>query len=71
MYMVFVAYSMLIRQLDSSRSRGWAHTKLKTIGEACVAVKKRKIRAQVMEWKKRGYDISIDDFKFEEVTMSL
>lgn len=49
MYMVFVAYSMLIRQLDSSRSRGWAHTKLKTIGEACVAVTKESL-SQTIRW---------------------
>ena len=49
MYMVFVAYSVLVRQLDSSRSRGWAHTKLKTIGEACIAVAKESL-SQTIRW---------------------
>ena len=49
MYMVFVTYSMLIRQLDSSCSRGWAHTKLETIGEACVAVAKESL-SQTIRW---------------------
>jgi hypothetical protein len=40
---------MLIRQLDSSRSRGWAHTKLQTIGEACVAVTKESL-SQTIRW---------------------
>ena len=49
MYMVFVAYSMLVRQLDSSRSRGWAQMRLKTIGEACTAVAKESL-SQTIRW---------------------
>lgn len=49
MYLVFMVHSMLIRQLDSSRSRGWAHTRLKTIGEACLAVAKESL-SQTIHW---------------------
>jgi hypothetical protein len=49
MYLVFAAYSMLIRQLESSRSRGWAHTRLKTIGEACMAATKESL-SQTIHW---------------------
>ena len=49
MYMVFVAYSMLVRQLDSSRSRGWAQMRLKTIGEACMAVTRVSL-SQTIRW---------------------
>lgn len=38
MYLVMLAYSLLMRQLRQNRARDWALAKLKTIGEACRAV---------------------------------
>lgn len=44
MYLVFTAYSLLVRTLGSTHPNEWARKKLKTIGEACRAV-----RAQTLE----------------------
>jgi len=38
LYMVFLAYSVLMRQLRQGRSHAWALERLTTIGEACMAV---------------------------------
>jgi len=38
MYMVFLAHSVLMRQLRQRRSRAWALERLTTIGQACRAV---------------------------------
>lgn len=38
LYLVFLAYSVLMRQLGHSRARGWALGRLTTIGQACMAV---------------------------------
>jgi ferredoxin len=38
LYMVFFAYSVLMRQLGHRRSCGWALERLTTIGQACMAV---------------------------------
>lgn len=38
MYLVFLAHSVLMRQLHPSRARGWALQRLTTIGQACRAV---------------------------------
>jgi hypothetical protein len=35
MYLVMLAYSLLMRQLRQDRSHQWALCRLKTIGEAC------------------------------------
>jgi hypothetical protein len=39
MYLVFTAYSLLVRTLGSTHPNDWARKKLKTIGEACRAVR--------------------------------
>ncbi|MBI4970211.1 MAG: hypothetical protein HZC17_00005, partial [Candidatus Omnitrophica bacterium] len=44
MYLVFTAYSLLVRTLGSAHPNEWARKKLKTIGEACRAA-----RAQTLE----------------------
>lgn len=44
MYLVFTAYSLLVQTLGSTHPNEWARKKLKTIGEACRAV-----RAQTLE----------------------
>jgi hypothetical protein len=38
LYMVFLAHSVLMRQLRQSRASGWALERLMTIGQACLAV---------------------------------
>jgi hypothetical protein len=38
LYMVFLAYSVLMRQLRQGRSHAWALERLTTIGQACMAV---------------------------------
>ena len=40
MYMVFLAYSVLMRQMRQGRVSEWARERLKTIGQACGAVLK-------------------------------
>lgn len=38
MYLVFLAYSALMSQLQHDRANDWAHTRLTTIGETCRAI---------------------------------
>lgn len=38
MYMVFLAYSVLMRQLRQDRASEWARQRLTTIGQACMSV---------------------------------
>lgn len=38
MYMVFLAHSVLMRQLRQGRAREWAQERLTTIGQACMSV---------------------------------
>jgi hypothetical protein len=44
LYMVFLAYSVLMRQLRQGRSRAWALERLTTIGEVCMAVLRETLR---------------------------
>lgn len=48
-HMVFLAHSVLMRQLHSPRSRSWASEYLTTIGEACRAVTKDVV-ARLIDW---------------------
>jgi hypothetical protein len=45
MYLVMLAYSLLMRQLRQDRSQQWALCRLKTIGEACRAMLDETLRA--------------------------
>jgi hypothetical protein len=47
MYLVMLAYTLLMRELDGNRVSDWAFVKLKTIGEACRAVTKEMIRKTI------------------------
>jgi hypothetical protein len=47
MYLVMLAYSLLMRQLRQDRSHQWALCRLKTIGEACRAMLDETLRATV------------------------
>ena len=38
MYLVFLAYSALMRHLKHDRAQEWAHARLTTIGESCRAI---------------------------------
>jgi len=38
LYLVFLAYSALMRQLQHDRAQEWAHARLTTIGESCRAM---------------------------------
>ena len=44
MYLVMLAYSLLMSQLRQSRAREWALHRLMTIGEACRAMLRESLR---------------------------
>ena len=46
-YMVFLAYSLLVRELDKTSVSEWACVKLTTIGESCRALFRDSIRTMV------------------------
>lgn len=47
MYLVMLAYSLLMLQLRQDRARDWALCRLKTIGEACRAMLDETLRATI------------------------
>jgi hypothetical protein len=49
MYMVFLAHSVLMRQLRHGRARAWALERLMTIGQACRAVLRQTL-SQTIDW---------------------
>jgi hypothetical protein len=49
MYLVMLAYSLLMRQLRQGSAYEWAFQKLTTIGEACRAIHRETLR-QTLEW---------------------
>lgn len=49
MYLVMLAYSLLVRELRQPRAYDWAFQKLKTIGEACRAMLNESLRA-TLNW---------------------
>jgi hypothetical protein len=49
LYMVFLAHSVLMRQLRQGRAREWALERLTTIGQACMAVL-RETLSQTITW---------------------
>jgi hypothetical protein len=49
MYLVMLAYSLLVRQLRQDHARDWAYSRLKTIGEACRAMTNETLRA-TLNW---------------------
>jgi hypothetical protein len=46
-YMVFLAYSLLVRELDKTSVSDWACVKLTTIGESCRALLRGSIRTMI------------------------
>ena len=49
MHLVFLAYSVLMRQLQQGRARAWALERLTTIGQACRAVLREALR-RTIDW---------------------
>lgn len=49
MYLVMLAYSLLVLQLKQSRAKSWAREWLTTIGQACRAVTAETLRT-TLEW---------------------
>jgi hypothetical protein len=49
LYMVFLAHSVMMRQLRQSRARAWALERLTTIGQACRAVLRQTLD-QTISW---------------------
>jgi hypothetical protein len=47
MYLVMLAYSLLMDQLGQNRAKAWALRKLTTIGEACRAVLRETLRSTI------------------------
>jgi len=47
MYLVMLAYTLLMDQLGQTRAKGWALRKLTTIGEACRAVLRETLRSTI------------------------
>jgi hypothetical protein len=61
MYLVFLAYSALMRQLQHDRAQEWAHVRLTTIGESCRAMFREtlgKTIAWVVEQVAQGQSLS-------------
>ena len=60
MYLVMLAYSLLVSQLEQSHAYEWAYRKLSTIGEACSAILTETLRS-TLQWafervQKYGWD---------------
>jgi len=49
MYLVMLAYTLLMSQLKQNRAKEWASVKLTTIGEACQAIRRETLRS-TLEW---------------------
>jgi hypothetical protein len=70
MYMVFLAYSILMRQLRQSRSSAWAVDRLTTIGQACMAVLKDTL-SQTLSWVLERVELDHWDLKQFKVHLAL
>jgi hypothetical protein len=62
LYLVFLAYSVLMRQLGHSRTRGWALERLTTIGQACMAVLRQTL-SDTLAWVIKRIEVDRWDFK--------
>jgi hypothetical protein len=60
MYLVMLAYSLLMDQLGQNRAKGWALRKLTTIGEACRAVLRETLRSTIAWAIEQATDYSHD-----------
>ncbi len=64
MYLVMLAYSLLMIQLRQGRAKEWALQRLTTIGEACRAMSRETLRTtlswaieQVTKWERPHEEI--------------
>ncbi len=70
LYLVFLAYSILMRQLGQSRARGWALERLTTIGQACMAVLRQTL-SDTLAWVIERIEIDRWDFQKIKVHLAL
>jgi len=68
LYMVFLAHSLLMRQLRQSRACAWALERLTTIGQACLAVLRQSV-SQTLTWAIER--IQLDGWSCERVKAHL
>ena len=68
MYMVFLAHSVLMRQLRQGRAREWARERLTTIGQACMAVLRQTL-SDTISWVIER--IENDGWNFHRVKVQL
>ena len=62
LYLVFLAYSVLMRQLGQGRARGWALERLTTIGQACMAVLRQTL-SDTLAWVIDRIEVDRWDFQ--------
>lgn len=70
MYMVFLAYSILMSQLRQGRARAWALERLTTIGQACRAILHESL-SQTLEWVIERAEVDRWDFKKIKLHLAL
>jgi len=68
MYMVFLAYSVLMRQLRQSRASEWARERLTTIGQACMSVLRQTLGDTISWVIERVED---DGWNFQRIKVQL
>jgi hypothetical protein len=68
MYMVFLAHSVLMRQLRQGRAREWARERLTTIGQACMSVLRQTL-SDTISWVIER--IENDGWNFERIKVQL
>jgi hypothetical protein len=68
LYLVFLAYSLLMSQLKQSHARAWALERLTTIGQACRAVLKESL-SQTLEWVIERAEV--DGWSFQKIKVHL
>jgi len=68
MYMVFLAYSVLLRQLRQGRASEWACERLTTIGQACMSVLRQTL-SDTISWVIER--IENDGWNFQRVKVQL
>lgn len=68
MYLVMLAYSLLVSEMRQSRAHEWAHKTLTTIGEACRAVL-RETLGKTIKWAVDR--ANLNDWSHERITIAL
>ncbi len=68
MYLVFLAHSVLMRQLRQGCAREWAQERLTTIGQACMSVLRQTLSDTISWVIERVED---DGWNFQRVKVQL